>query len=146
MHLRRLLVFVALLGAMVVFVFELPIRELSHQRDALASVSAELNKLQAQNHELASTIASLRQNSVVSAIAHADYGLIFSGQHSFVVLPGKQSVSGAANTLSEKPIPDSDLVPDESSSVTSGQSTPAKKTSGLLSRTVTKLEFWRWAF
>jgi|GEM_PF-1496525 hypothetical protein len=130
-------------------VVEFPVSELFHQRAELSSTTHELSVIEEQNAALSSMISSLKDNAAVAAIAHSDYGLIFPGQISYVVLPSGKDVPGEANTLAQEPIPASDVVPSDANSLisaASGISTSSKTSGDIWSRVEQRLFFWRWAF
>jgi cell division protein FtsB len=132
--------------------FELPVSTLFHQRGELANLSNQLSTVTGRNAELSSEVKDLHQNATIAAIAHADYGLVRPGQQSFVVLPAANPDPGSANSLTQQPVPAADLVPVDPSLLGSGASseigsTGTKKPKGsIVSRAMSHLEFWRWAF
>jgi cell division protein FtsB len=151
-HLRRARLVLICTGLVVIalLVLEFPVSELFHQRAELASTSHEIAVINAQNAELSTTIASLRDNATVSAIAHSDYGLIFPGQISYVVLPSANDVPGEADTLAQAPIPKDDVIAGDANALLGASSSPSagstKASGNLWSRVEQRLFFWRWAF
>jgi cell division protein FtsB len=152
---RARLTFVAAVGlASALLVLELPISEMLHQNAALGSVESQLAKVDARNAALTGDIASLRQSSTVASIAHAEYGLVRSGEHAFALLPtGGAPASAVASGLDEPTIPDVDLVvPSADPFGVAGTSAASRRADGkraagsIWSRTLDRLEFWRWAF
>ena len=138
--------------ATALLVVELPIGELLHQRTQLALVSGELARVDATNAALAGDITALGKAATIASIAHAEYGLVRSGQRAYsVVAPG--SSGAVAPGLASHVVPGVDLVLSSANALLAEQTTRPRTnvdgtpaTGSLWSRVLDRLEFWRWAF
>jgi hypothetical protein len=143
----RLAVLCAVVLGVGALVVEFPLSELVHQRGQLVSVSGQLATVDAHNAQLRADVSSLSHAATIAAVAHEEYGLIAPGQESFVILP--QTGAKSPDPLSVGEIPISDLVaaPPPPATTNDPVAAPAPPPAGSLwSRTVSRLEFWRWAF
>jgi cell division protein FtsB len=146
----RLFFFAALVVAGVILVANFPIRVLSQDRSTVRAESARLATLQATTRTLSSQVRALHDLATVAQIAHEEYGLVFPGEHSVVVLPspvGTSASSSIPDPLADNPIPASDLLP---SDAILGPGTTAVQVSahapGFWHRVVSSLEFWHSLF
>lgn len=135
----------AVVLAIAIVATGLPTGMIGRQRDALAVVDRQLATIAAHNAVIRSEISSLRQRSMIEAIAREDYGLVRPGQRSFVILPGKGTHAVGAGTLGLEPIPADDLVPTSVSAVAPPVVATGVRSASLWSRTLNELEFWHWA-
>jgi cell division protein FtsB len=147
----RLTFLAAVVVGALVLVSELPLSDLVHARAAVASTTAELNRLRAANHSLSNQISGLKQGTTIQRIAHEDYGLVSPGQKAVIVMPGGANgasvqgdgASGASLPLGSQTIPKSDLVPTDSplSPQSGGSSTASGQ--GFWQRFANRIEFWK---
>lgn len=155
LHRARLFLLVAAGLSAALLATQLPLSELVGQRRELAVATQQLQVLDQRNAQLRAENAALRQPSTVAAIAHADYGLVRPGQRAYVILPGR---SASAGSLAAPRLPRSDLLSGSAAALTGVGAPPAALTAAgapagspgqagsFWSRTLTALEFWRWAF
>jgi hypothetical protein len=141
----RLCVLLAAAGAIVLIALELPISELLHQQGQLNVAGHELAVAETKGAALRADVSALREDSVISAIAHEEYGLISAGQQSYVILPAATNAPTSGALGGDATIPAADLVLGPPSPQVTA---PPKAThsNGLMSRVANWLEFWRWAF
>jgi cell division protein FtsB len=139
----RLFLACAVVFALVVFAVEFPFSEIFGQRAQLSALSAQLSTMQSRNAALRSSIANLKKDSTIEAIAHQDYGLVQRGQRSFVILPAPSAKSNDVS-LSDQPVPISDLVqaPVGSAGTVNTASSASGAPPSFWSRFKDRLEFW----
>lgn len=131
-------------------VTQLPLSELLSQRGQLRTAGRQLAVLDQRNAALHAENAALRQPGTVAAIAHQEYGLVRPGQQAYVILP--QAGDAAEGTLGTPAISRAQMLAGSAAALTgispagSGGTSPANGAGTLLSRTLDRLEFWRWAF
>jgi hypothetical protein len=142
----------AVVLAAVIVGTQLPLGQILGQRAAIARQSAELHQLQSRDAALWAQVHALGQPSTVAVIAHQQYGLVYPGQISYVILP-EPTAAGSSSTqsgpLSTVTIPADDLVPSDAM-VAAATAPPAAPDpdgrKGFLGQVLDRLEFWRWAF
>jgi hypothetical protein len=139
----------AVVLAAVIVGTQLPLGQILGQRAAIARETAELGQLQSQDAALSAQVRALGQPSTVAVIAHQQYGLVYRGQISYVILPEATGGGSTAGPLSSVTIPTADLVPSDAM-IADGGSPPApadpEGRTGFLGQVLERLEFWRWAF
>jgi len=146
----RLFFFVALLVAGVILFANLPIRSLTQERSTLQAETARLATLQETTRMLSAQVRSLHDPATVAQIAHQEYGLVFPGERSIVVLPspvGTSASSSIPDPLADNPIPASDLLPSDAilaPSATAGETSAGSP--GFWHRVLSTLEFWHSLF
>lgn len=141
----RALLAVAFLVGMVIVATQFPLGELTRARAAVGQATSQLSQLQGQNRQLAAQVASLREDGTVARLAHKEFGLVFKGQRSIVVLssPGTRSKLDVG-PLSATLVPKSDLVPSDATlSPGRGSGHKPAKEPGYWSRLLQRLEFWK---
>lgn len=140
----------AIVLAAVIVGTQLPLGQIFGQRASIARETAELQQLQAQDAALSAQVHSLGQPSTVAVIAHQQYGLVYPGQISYVILPEATSAGRSqSGPLSSVTIPKSDLVPSDALIAAAAQPAPPASPdghTGFLGQVLQRLEFWRWAF
>jgi hypothetical protein len=155
-------------SAVVLFAW-FPARSLLAQRSNLAGTQSQLSSLHAQDAALALEKKNLSDAGEIGRIAREQYQLVTPGQRAYEVLPPTGSTAGktpyAGDPGSSGPVTPSatpELPPGEAttttttttssgSSATSGASgtphtatgTSGEQSSGIVSRMVHALEFWR---
>jgi hypothetical protein len=134
---------VAGLASLIALACWFPLGELLHQRGELASLASQVNSVDTHNAALRSEIVALGQNGTIETIAHQEFGLVRTGQISFVIEPAAGSTTGAPG-LRPSPISPADLVADPPVlAPRSGTAAPAGPP--YWSRFVSRLEFWHHA-
>ncbi len=144
----RLLFLVALSVAVVILVANFPLAALVQGRSAVRADGAQLMALQSENRALSSQVRALHDPATVGRIAHEEYGLIFPGQRSVVVLPGPAgSSSSESDPLADNPIPFSDLLPSDAILGPPAKvAQPLVREPGFWHRVLGTLEFWHSLF
>ena len=107
---RALLVGAAIFAA-VVLLSALPWSTLLNQHAQLASDTAEVSALQAQNRALAGQARQLSDSSTQSALARQDYGLVRPGQKAYALLPPAGQASTGATDAGHVPLDEPPVVP-----------------------------------
>lgn len=139
-HRVRLLFVGAVVVALAIVGGEFPLAQLLHERAAIATTTAQLQRVQAENRVLAGQVAALHQPSTIARIAHQQYGLVQKGQSSVVVLPSPGS--GGKDPLVSSRLPSSDLVPSDGAVANPASSGPVDQ-QGFWSKLLNRLEFWK---
>ena len=132
-----------------------PAGALYHQRASLSGAHTQLAQLNAQDTALRQEKKELSSNTEISRIAREQYQLVNPGQQAFEILPPSGTGSATAPYTGD-PGTQAPVDPSGSSELTSGTTTtptttPAthktpvqpKASSGLVSRMLHALEFWR---
>ncbi len=130
--------------ASAILAFEVPFGELAHQRGELATAAGQLARIRSLDQQLASDVSSLRESSTIAAIAHGEYGLVRPGQQAYVLLGSGAASRGAAPSLVQHVLAQSDLVVPSVDALATPVS--ADSSASLWSRVLDHLAFWRWAF
>jgi cell division protein FtsB len=143
LHRARLVLVVAIAGALIVIAAEFPLSELLHQHAELALVRGQLSTLASRNASLTADIDALSSSSTVNAIAHEEYGLVQPGQLSFVILPTANSAA-AKQGLSMPAIAPQDLLAAAPEGDHSVIPSPENSSGSFWGRFVSHLEFWQW--
>jgi cell division protein FtsB len=142
----RLVFVVAVALAVVVIAGELPLGALAHEKAAIAGSSRRLQTLQSENQALSQQVSALNDPATIEWIAHAQYGLVLRGQHSYVILPSPGDDSGGASPLSATPLTPMQIVPNDGTATAAPAAKSAGHSPGLWSQIENRLEFWHWAF
>jgi cell division protein FtsB len=155
----RLVLLVAIVLSVAIVVAWFPGKALLHQRSALAAAQAQLATLHAQDAALARESRDLENAGEVGRIARQEYQLVSPGQQPYEVLPPADGSSAGTPYAGDPgvdppsaPSAAAELPPSSSSSSSSSTSSTTTTTtvpphaphqSGLLSRMLHSLEFWR---
>lgn len=156
----RALLIVSALFAVVVVSTGVPVAALLAQRHQLASTSAQLSELRAENRSLTDQARELNDPAAVSALARGDYGMVPPGDKAYDILPAPGSPASAGEGSGHVPLDGPPVVPGSSQSqellgvdpgtVTdaSGQGSSGTRPAGAAarggfwSRVIHNLEFW----
>jgi cell division protein FtsB len=151
---RLILVAAIVISAAIVAAW-FPGQALLHQRSSLAAAQAQLAILHAQDAALAHESRDLGNASEIGRIARQEYQLVNPGQQPYEVLP-PASGSSAGTPYAGDPGVGSPAAPSAAAELPPGTSTSSTTTSttttvpshtarqsGLLSRMLHSLEFWR---
>lgn len=143
----RLTLFVAMVLAAVIVGAELPIGQLVHESSSLASASAQLRQLQAENRALSAAVHSLGQDSTVAKLAHEQYLLVKPGQRAYVILPTPSDNGSTPGPLTTSRLPTGVLVPSDAAidPTAPAPAAGAEGSPGTWQQVLNRLEFWRWA-
>ncbi len=149
---RLILVGSILLSAAIVAAW-FPGEALLHQRASLHATQSQLATLHAQDAALAQEAHNLGDASEIGRIARQEYQLVSPGQQPYEVLPPAGAASAGTPYAGDpgvgapsEPSAAAELPPGTSTSTTTTTTTVpphAARPSGLLSRMLHSLEFWR---
>jgi cell division protein FtsB len=140
----RIVLLLAVVAGIALLTTEFPFAQLVSERSSVAQASLQLSQLQAENRVLAGQVKALSQPSTVARIAHEEYGLVYKGQQSVVVLPSSTDGSHGGGPLSSTYVPKSDLFP---SDAIVAPGAPPKgggvKQKDFWARLLQRIEFWK---
>jgi hypothetical protein len=105
--------------------------------------SWQLSQLQAENRVLAGQVKAMSQPSTVARIAHEEYGLVYKGQQSVVVLPSSTDGSNRGGPLSSTQVPKSDLFPSDAIVAPGAPPKGGVEQKGFWARLLQRIEFWK---
>jgi cell division protein FtsB len=128
-----------------------PVGALLNQRSALAAANSQLHQLRTQDSALAQERKNLSSSSEISRLAREQYQLVSPGQEAYQVLPPSGASSGltpyAGDPGAQGPVAPSasvELPPGMTTTTVPGHAkAPATSSSGIISRMLHALEFWR---
>jgi cell division protein FtsB len=152
----RLILVASIAISVAIVVAWFPGKALLHQRSSLAAAQAQLATLHAQDAALAHEARDLDNASEIGRIARQEYQLVSPGQQPYEVLPPASGASAGTPYAGDPgvgaptaPSAAAELPPGTPTSSTSSTTTTttvpshAARQSGLLSRMLRSLEFWR---
>ena len=97
--------------AALVLLTTLPWTTLLDQHAQLASASAQVSQLQAENHALAAQARELSNKSTQAGLARQDYGLVEPGQKAYDILPAPGKAAPKAAAAGHVPLNEPPVVP-----------------------------------
>jgi cell division protein FtsB len=152
---RLFLVGAVVASAVILFAW-FPFSSLLQQRTTLSSTAAQLSGLHKQDAALAQEQKNLSDDAEIGRIAREQYQLVSPGQQAYEVLPPSGSSAAGApfagdpgSTAPVAPTAASELPPGGVTTTTAPRAgsdksrTPTQPDSGMLSRMLHALEFWR---
>jgi hypothetical protein len=99
------------LFAAIVLLAALPWSTLLGQHAQMAQASAELAKVEAENHALVLQTESLANRATQAGLAQQDYGLVSGGETGYEVLPAPGSAPSAKMAAGQVPLDEPPVVP-----------------------------------